>query len=82
MWSYYQLHFMIEYKAKAAGIRVEYIDQYTSQTCLLVIILPNQIVMVCLFMCKCCGYRLHSDLIKRTSNCEHVISGISWNRRA
>jgi len=63
-WSYYQLHFMIEYKAKAAGIRVEYIDpQYTSQTCPRCYHINKSNRNGLSFTCKCCGYTLHSDLI-------------------
>jgi len=63
-WSYHELQFMITYKAEAAGIRVEYIDpQYTSQTCPRCYHISKSNRNGLSFTCKCCGYKLHSDLI-------------------
>ena len=63
-WSFYQLQFMIEYKAKQAGIGVEYINpEYTSQTCPRCNHIDKESRNGVNFRCTCCGYRLHSDLI-------------------
>jgi putative transposase len=61
-WSFAQLQFQIEYKAKRAGVEVVYIDpRYTSQTCsrcLHLGIRPNQSN----FHCPHCGLQINADL--------------------
>lgn len=61
-WSFAQLQFDIEYKAKRAGVEVAYIDpRYTSQTCyrcLHIGIRPNQTS----FHCHNCGLKINADL--------------------
>lgn len=66
-WSFYRLARFIEYKAKLAGIKVEYVNPaYTSQRC-----------PVCgrfnhatdrNYYCKC-GYRIHRDLLGAINIC-------------
>ena len=66
-WSFYRLAQFIEYKAKLAGIAVEYVNPaYTSQTC-----------PVCghvhhaddrKYVCKC-GYHIHRDLLGAMNIC-------------
>ncbi len=66
-WSFYRLTKFIEYKAKLAGIKVEYVNPaYTSQTC-----------PVCghvhhasdrTYICKC-GFRIHRDLLGAMNIC-------------
>ena len=66
-WSFYRLSKNIEYKAKLAGIRVEYVDPaYTSQKC------PN-----CgrihhandrKYICDC-GFQIHRDLLGAINIC-------------
>ena len=66
-WSFYRLAQFIEYKAKLAGIKVEYVNpSYTSQTC-----------PVCghvhhandrTYTCKC-GFRIHRDLLGAINIC-------------
>ena len=66
-WSFYRLAKFIEYKAKLAGISVEYVNPaYTSQTC-----------PVCGhvhhaddrdYTCKC-GFRIHRDLLGAMNIC-------------
>lgn len=66
-WSFYRLSKFIEYKAKLAGIKVEYVDpSYTSQTC-----------PVCghvhhandrNYTCKC-GFHIHRDLLGAMNIC-------------
>lgn len=66
-WSFYRLAQFIEYKAKLAGISVEYVDPaYTSQTC-----------PVCgsvhhakdrTYACEC-GFRIHRDLLGAMNIC-------------
>jgi IS605 OrfB family transposase len=61
-WSFAQLQFQIEYKAKRAGVEVVYIDpRYTSQTCsrcLHIGIRLNQSK----FLCPNCGLEINADL--------------------
>ena len=72
-WSFYRLAQFIEYKAKLAGIAVEYVNpEYTSQTC-----------PVCghvhhandrIYACKC-GFHIHRDILGAMNICnstEHV----------
>jgi IS605 OrfB family transposase len=66
-WSFYRLAQYIEYKAKLAGIKVEYVNPaYTSQTC-----------PVCghvhhandrNYVCKC-GFHIHRDLLGAMNIC-------------
>ena len=66
-WSFYRLAKYIEYKAKLAGIKVEYVNPaYTSQTC-----------PICghvhhandrNYTCKC-GFRIHRDLLGAMNIC-------------
>ena len=66
-WSFYRLAMFIEYKAKLAGITVEYVDPaYTSQTC-----------PVCghvhhandrNYVCKC-GFHVHRDVLGAMNIC-------------
>lgn len=63
-WSYYQLQFMIGYKAKEAGILTEYVDpDYTSQTCPRCNHIDKSSRKGLTFTCTCCGFILHSDLV-------------------
>jgi putative transposase len=61
-WSFFQLQFDIEYKAKRAGVEVVYIEpRYTSQTCsrcLHMGLRPNQSS----FHCPDCGLEINADL--------------------
>ncbi|MFN3334386.1 MAG: RNA-guided endonuclease InsQ/TnpB family protein [Caldilinea sp.] len=60
-WAFRQLQAFIEYKAKAAGIEVEYVDAaYTSQTCSCCGGLGQRSKHR--FECPHCGLRAHSDL--------------------
>jgi len=59
-WAFKQLQTFVEYKARAVGIAVEYVNPaYTSQTCSLCGSLG--IRNKHLFTCKC-GFRAHSDV--------------------
>ncbi len=60
-WAWRQLQTFIEYKAKAVGIAVEYVNPaYTSQTCACCGHLGKRSKHR--FVCKNCGLRAHSDL--------------------
>jgi IS605 OrfB family transposase len=60
-WAFRQLQSFVEYKAKAAGIAVEYVNPaYTSQTCSSCGGLGSRIRHR--FVCGHCGLRAHSDL--------------------
>ncbi len=79
-WAWRQLQTFIEYKAKAAGLAVEYVDPaYTSQTC-----------SCCgepgkrakhRFVCKQCGLRAHADL-NASRNLARIGSGAPLPRAA
>jgi IS605 OrfB family transposase len=59
-WAFRQLQSFVEYKAKAAGIAVEYVDPaYTSQTCSCCGALGRRIKHR--FVCNQCGLRAHAD---------------------
>lgn len=63
-WPYYQLQFMIEYKARESGISTEFVDpDYTSQTCPRCNHIDKLSRNGSNFTCTCCGYKLHSDLV-------------------
>ena len=56
-WAFRQLQSFVEYKAKAAGIAVEYVDRAsTSQTCSWCGALGRRINV-----CNKCGFRAHAD---------------------
>ncbi|GAB2943345.1 hypothetical protein GCM10027182_09100 [Aquaspirillum soli] len=60
-WAWRQLQTFVEYKAKAAGIAVEYVNSaYTSQTCSCCGGLGKRSKHR--FECPHCGLRAHSDL--------------------
>jgi IS605 OrfB family transposase len=60
-WAFQQLQAFVEYKAKAAGIAVEYVDPaYTSRTCSACGRLGSRIRHR--FVCAPCGLRAHSDV--------------------
>ncbi len=66
-WSFYRLTKYIEYKAKLAGIKVEYINPaYTSQTC--PICGHVQHADDRNYVCKC-GYHIHRDLLGAINIC-------------
>jgi IS605 OrfB family transposase len=59
-WAFRQLQSFVEYKAKAAGIAVEYVNPaYTSQTCSCCGALGRRIKHR--FVCDKCGLRAHAD---------------------
>lgn len=61
-WSFYQLQQFIEYKAKLAGIKVEYIDpKYTSQCCSKCGKVKKSNRKANLYTCEC-GNHIHADL--------------------
>lgn len=63
-WSYHQLQWQIEYKAKDAGILIEWINpEYTSQTCPRCNTIDKTNRHGLMYKCKCCGFSLHSDLV-------------------
>lgn len=60
-WAWRQLQSFVEYKAKAAGIAVEYVDPaYTSQTCSCCGAIGQRVKHR--FVCEKCGLRAHADL--------------------
>ena len=60
-WAFRQLQTFVEYKAKAAGIEVDYVNPaYTSQTCSCCGHLGKRVKHR--FVCEHCGLRAHSDL--------------------
>jgi IS605 OrfB family transposase len=60
-WAFRQLQHFVEYKAKAVGIAVEYVDPaYTSQTCSCCGSLGRRLRHR--FVCEQCGLRAHADL--------------------
>ena len=66
-WSFYRLATFIEYKAKLAGIEVEYVDPaYTSQIC--PICGRIQHAKDRNYICRC-GYQTHRDLLGAINIC-------------
>jgi len=60
-WSFYRLAQFIEYKAKMAGISVEYVDpRYTSRICPVCGTLNKARDRI--YLCRC-GYRTHRDIL-------------------
>jgi putative transposase len=60
-WAFRQLQTFVEYKARAAGIEVVYVDPaYTSQTCSDCSSLGTRVKHR--FVCDQCGFRAHADL--------------------
>ena len=62
-WAFAQLRSFLEYKAAAAGVRVEAVDpRNTSKTCSRCGHLAEGQRRRHAFACSACGYRLHADL--------------------
>ncbi|MCM3789359.1 RNA-guided endonuclease TnpB family protein [Domibacillus indicus] len=75
-WSHYQLQTFIEYKAKMAGIQVEYVNpHHTSQTCKCGHV-DKKNRKRHMFSCVKCQYTLHSDA-NASINISKAISGLS-----
>jgi len=63
-WAFYELQTFIEYKARERGITTIYIDPaYTSQTCPRCKHISKNNRHRKSFVCECCGFALHADLI-------------------
>lgn len=61
-WSFYRLSLFIEYKAKLAGIKVEYVNPaYTSQTCPICGCVHKANDRT--YICPDCDYKSHRDII-------------------
>jgi IS605 OrfB family transposase len=79
-WAFRQLQNFVEYKAKAAGIAVEYVDPaYTSQTCSCCGALGRRIKHR--FVCEQCGLRAHADC-NASRNLARIGSGAPLPRAA
>lgn len=79
-WAWRQLQSFVEYKAKAAGIAVEYVNPaYTSQTCSCCGELGKRSKHR--FECAHCGLRAHSDL-NASRNLARIGSGAPLSRAA
>ena len=66
-WSFYRLATFIEYKAKLAGIEVEYVDPaYTSQICPICGRIKHAKDRN--YICRC-GYHTHRDLLGAINIC-------------
>lgn len=70
-WAFRQLQSFIEYKAKQAGILVEYVNpEYTSQTCNRCNHISKNNRKGLRFHCEACGYEMNADL-NASRNIEH-----------
>jgi len=79
-WAWRQLQTFVEYKAKAAGITVEYVNPaYTSQTCSGCGELGKRVKHR--FVCEKCGLRAHADL-NASRNLARIGSGAPLSRAA
>lgn len=79
-WAWRQLQSFVEYKAKAVGIAVEYVNPaYTSQTCSCCGELGKRSKHR--FECPHCGLRAHSDL-NASRNLARIGSGAPLSRAA
>lgn len=79
-WAWRQLQTFVEYKAKAAGIAVEYVNPaYTSQTCACCGELGKRLKHR--FVCEKCGLRAHADL-NASRNLARIGSGAPLSRAA
>jgi len=79
-WAFRQLQTFVEYKAKAAGITVEYVNPaYTSQTCSCCGALGQRVKHR--FVCDQCGLRAHADC-NASRNLARIGSGIPLPRAA
>jgi IS605 OrfB family transposase len=79
-WAFRQLQTFVEYKAKAAGIAVEYVNPaFTSQTCSCCGALGRRIKHR--FVCDQCGFRAHADC-NASRNLARIGSGAPLPRAA
>jgi IS605 OrfB family transposase len=63
-WAFFELQSFIEYKARERGISTVYVDPaYTSQTCPRCNHISKNNRHRKSFVCECCGYSIHADLI-------------------
>jgi putative transposase len=79
-WAWRQLQTFVEYKARAVGIAVEYVNSaYTSQTCSCCGTLGKRVKNR--FGCEQCGLRAHADL-NASRNIARIGSGAPLSRAA
>jgi IS605 OrfB family transposase len=79
-WAWRQLQTFVEYKAKAAGLAVEYVNPaYTSQTCSCCGAIGKRVKHR--FVCGECGLRAHADL-NASRNLARIGSGVPLSRAA
>jgi IS605 OrfB family transposase len=83
-WSFAQLQQFIEYKAKAKGIRVVYVDaRYTSQKCNRCgYISRSNRIDQSHFICKNCGYSLNADLNASRNIAKNYLASLHGEVRA
>ncbi|TQR09856.1 RNA-guided endonuclease TnpB family protein [Psychrobacillus soli] len=78
-WSHYQLQLFIEYKAKMAGLSIEYVNpKHTSVTCKCGHI-DKRSRKTDTFCCTQCGYLSHAD-VNASINIAKAVSGLSTRK--
>ncbi|WLR51224.1 transposase [Bacillus tianshenii] len=79
-WTHYQLQQFIEYKAKMAGVEVQYVNpKDTSKRCKCGDVHKNN-RHGRIFKCKKCGYESHAD-VNASINISKAISGLSKKKK-
>ena len=83
-WNFFQLEWIIKYKAESKGINIVYVDaRYTSQRCSRCghIKRANRVCQS-LFSCKKCGFQLNADLNASRNICLKYLDATGYPDRA